>query len=447
MRTSKSYSTPARVIASVLGAAITLCSTRIVTAQASPGEEGPFLIKGGTIVNPGGPRMPNTNILIRNNRIVAIGAGAVAANAKVIDATGKFVYPGMIDANTGIGLQEIGGVQTMSLRSEMGEFNPHMRALVALNVESEILGVTRMNGVTTVMTSPTGGAISGQAALINTAGWTWEDLAVTRATGMIMNPPGLNGAGGRGGRGGGGGGRGGFGGADPAAAARAAMEFESFMTTAKTYHANRLAGTAKKDIIYEAMRPVFAKEIPAIITANGETAIRNAIAFGEKWNVRIVIMGAADAWKVRKLLAEKNIPLILGPIEQAPGDDVPYDAIYAQPGLLYDAGVKFAFSTGNGSNARHVAFHAALAVAYGLPADGALKALTIWPAEMLGAEKEIGSITTGKLANFFITTGDPLDLRTQVVEVFIKGREVPNDDRHNRLYLKYKARPKTITVP
>ena len=219
------------------------------------------------------------------------------------------------------------------------------------------------------------------------------------------------------------------------------------MTTSKAYHAGRSAGTAKLDLIYEAMRPLFKKEIPAIITANGETGIRNAIAFGEKWDVKVVISGGEDAWKVRKLLAEKNVPLILGSIESAPGDSVPYDAIYAQPGLLYDAGVKFAFSTGNGSNARHVAFHAALAVAYGLPADGALKALTIWPAEMFGADKEIGTIATGKLANLFITTGDPLDLRTQVVEVFIKGRQVPDDDRHNRLYLKYKARPKIIIVP
>ena len=219
------------------------------------------------------------------------------------------------------------------------------------------------------------------------------------------------------------------------------------MTTSKAYHAGRSAGTAKLDLIYEAMRPLFKKEIPAIITANGETGIRNAIAFGEKWDVKVVISGGEDAWKVRTLLAEKNVPLILGSIESAPGDSVPYDAIYAQPGLLYDAGVKFAFSTGNGSNARHVAFHAALAVAYGLPADGALKALTIWPAEMFGADKEIGTIATGKLANLFITTGDPLDLRTQVVEVFIKGRQVPDDDRHNRLYLKYKARPKIIIVP
>ncbi|MBC8088723.1 MAG: amidohydrolase family protein [Phycisphaerae bacterium] len=437
-------STRTHVMAAAVGAVMALGATRAVAAQAAPGEEGPFLIKGGTVVNPGGQQMPNTDILIRNNRIVAVGAAATsgAATAKVIDAAGKFIYPGMIDANTGIGLNEIGGFQTMNLRSEMGQFNPHMKALVALNVESEILGVTRMNGVTSVVTSPTGGAISGQAALINTAGWTWEDLAVMKSAGMMINPPGLNaGGGGRGG--GGGGGRGGGAAANPNAAA----EFESFMTTSKAYHAGRTAGTAKLDLIYEAMRPLFRKEVPAIIPANSESAIRGAIAFGEKWDVRVVISGGSSAWKVRKLLAEKNIPLILGPIEAAPADNVPYDEIYAQPGLLYDAGVKFAFSTGNGSNARHVAFHAALAVAYGLPADGALKALTIWPAEILGADKEIGSIAAGKLANLFITTGDPLDLRTQVVEVFIKGRQVPDDDRHNRLYLKYKARPLIKIVP
>jgi imidazolonepropionase-like amidohydrolase len=427
----------------LVGAALALGATSTIAAQAAPGEEGPFLIKGGTVVNPGGQQMPNTDVLIRNNRIVAIGAGANAAGAKVIDAAGKFIYPGMIDANTGIGLSEIGGVQTMNLSREMGQFNPHMKAIVALNVESEILGVTRMNGVTTVVTSPSGGAIPGQAALINTAGWTWEDLAVMKSAGIVMNPPGLNaGGGGRGG--GGGGGRGGGGGA---ANSNLAAEFETFMTTAKEYNAARTAGTAKLDIIYESMRPLFRKEVPAIIAANSESAIRNAITFGEKWDIRIVVQGANEAWKVRTLLAQKKIPVILGAIESAPADNVPYDAIYAQPGLLDEAGVKFAFSTGSGSNARHVAFHAALAVAYGLSKDGALRALTLSPAEIMGADKEIGTVAVGKLANLFITTGDPLDFRTQVVEVFIKGRQVPDDDRHNRLYLKYKARPMVKIVP
>src|SRR5262249_27509776 len=183
----------------------------LAAAQASPGENAPYIIRGGTVITGTGERLPNTSILVRNGRIVQMGQNINAGDAKVIDAKDKFVYPGMIDAFTPIGLVEIGGVQTMSMRSEMGQFNPHMRALVALNVESEFLGVTRMNGVTTVLSTPAGGVISGQAALINTAGWTWEDLAVKRNAGIIFNLPGTGG-GGRGGRGGGGrcgGGRGG----------------------------------------------------------------------------------------------------------------------------------------------------------------------------------------------------------------------------------------------
>jgi imidazolonepropionase-like amidohydrolase len=426
-------------ITSAAVAAMIAVSVSRASAQASAGDEGTYFIKGGTIVNPGGQRIPNANILIRDNRIVEIGASASAADAKVIDATGKYIYPGMIDANTGLGLQDIGSVQTMSLRSELGDFNPHIRALVGLNVESELLGVTRMNGVTSVVTSPAGGTISGQAALINTAGWNWEDLSVVKSAGMVFTLPGSGGRGGRGGGGGGGRGRGGA-----TANPNLAADFQQFMSESKAYNDARAAGATKLDLIYEAMRPLYRREIPGIFNANSDADILNAIAFGEKWGIRVVIQGGADAWKVRKVLADKKIPVILNSIESAPGDSVPYDEIYAQPGLLYDAGVHFAFSTGQGSNSRHVAFHAALAEAYGLAPEGALKALTIWPAEIFGADKEIGSVEKGKLANLFITTGDPLDLRTQVNYVFIKGRDMPFDDRQTRLYLKYKGRPVPI---
>jgi hypothetical protein len=327
----------------------------------------------------------------------------------------------------------------MSLRSEVGQFNPHIRALVALNVESEILGVTRMNGVTSVVTTPTGGTISGQAALINTAGWTWEDLAVARNAGTVFNLPG---AGGGRGRGGGGGGRG----AAPATAATMA-ELEAFMRAAKDYATQRDAGSAKLDLIYESMRPLFKKDVPALIPANTEAQIRQAIDFGEKWGLRTVVIGGREAWKVRQVLAQKNVPVVLGPVQAAPEDNQPYDEIYAQPAILNEAGVKFAFSTGNGANARHVPFHAALAIGYGLPEDVALKALTIWPAEIFGAQKEIGSIAQGKLANFFIASGDPFDLRTQIDGIFIKGRDVPDDDRQHRLWDKYKNRPKAVITP
>jgi len=437
---------PALCTSGRIGAAIAYAAVLLsvalptaVAAQASPGADGVYIVRGGTVVTGTGEKLANTSILIRNGRIAQVGGNMPQpAGTKVIDATGKFVYPGMIDSYTGIGLQEIGGVQTMTMRSEKGQFNPQIFALVGLNVESEILGVTRMNGVTSVMTAPTGGLISGQAALINTAGWNWEDLSVRKAAGYVINLPS---GGGRGGRGGGGGR--GAGGDTPGTLA----DLEGFLQEAKAYNDQRAAGTGKLDLLYESVRPLFRREEPAIIAANGEQAIRDAIAFGDKWGIRVVISGGAQAYKVRSLLAQKNVPVILGSIESSPDFNTAYDEVYAQPGLLNEAGVKFAFSTGNGSNARHVPFHAQLAVAYGLPEDAAIKALTIWPAEIFGADKDIGSIAQGKLANLFISTGDPLDLRSQITEIFIKGREVPPDDRQHRLYDKYKARPQTKITP
>ncbi|MGH9887360.1 MAG: amidohydrolase family protein, partial [bacterium] len=147
------------------------------------------------------------------------------------------------------------------------------------------------------------------------------------------------------------------------------------------------------------------------------------------------------AWRVRDVLARRNVPVVLGSMQRIPANDQPYDAIYAQPGVLVAAGVHIAFSTGTAASARHVPFHASLAVGYGLSREDAMKALTIWPAEMFGASAQIGSIEVGKVANLFITTGDPLDIRSQVADVFIKGRRVPMDDEHLRLYEKYRNRP------
>jgi imidazolonepropionase-like amidohydrolase len=285
-----------------------------------------------------------------------------------------------------------------------------------------------MGGVTSAISAPTGGSISGQASMINTAGWTNEDLVVKKGAAMVVNLGG-GGGGGRGGRGGGGGPTG---------------DLPGFMKAAQDYDAKRAAGQTHIDLSYEAMRPLLHKEIPALIQANGEQAIRQAVEFGDTYGVKVVIVGGADAWRVRTLLAQKNVPVVLSSLQAAPAFNQPYDAVYAQPGLLAEAGVKIAFSA-NDANARHVWEHAALAEAYGLAPDAALKAVTIWPAEMWGVDKEIGSIAQGKMANLLVTTGDPLDLRTQLVHIFIKGRDVPADDRQSRLYLKYKARPRPPT--
>jgi imidazolonepropionase-like amidohydrolase len=418
-------------------AAFSLVAATAARAQAGVGDDGPYLIRGATVVTGTGQTLPNTNIIVRGGRIERMGAGLTAPNAKVVEAAGKFVYPGMVDANTPIGLVEISGVQTMTMRSELGQFNPHLRAIVALNLDSELLGVTRMSGVTSVLTSPTGGLISGQAALINTSGWTWEDIGVKPDAGIVINLPGASVGGGRGGRGG-------FAGA---VAGASVADLNAFMAAARDYHAKRTANATKVDIIYEPMRALFSRQIPALIPANGEQGIRTAVDFGDQWGIKVVIVGGSQAWRVRQLLAQKQVPVILSSLMQSVQANQPYDEIYAQPGLLYEAGVKFAFSTGGGANARHVPLSAALAVAYGLPKEAAMKALTIWPAEIFGAEKDIGTVEPGKLANFVITTGDPMDMRSQIIDVFIKGRMAPPDDRHHRLYAKYRARPLPIKVP
>ncbi|MBR9989920.1 MAG: amidohydrolase family protein [Gemmatimonadetes bacterium] len=420
--------------AALVLAALTVAAPAVLTAQATPGQEGTFVIRGATVWTGAGQTLQNTNVVIRDGRIEAVGPNATAAGAIEIDGRGRFVYPGMIDAFTPLGLSETGGISTMNLRSEMGEYNPHMRAVVAINVDSDMMAITRANGVTTAITAPSGGVISGQAALVNMAGWTWEDMAVKQTAAFVLNyprQPSFR-----------------FGGGNPAAERAAGervagqiRELKTVLSTARAYDQQRAAGSDQTDLMYEALRPLVRGEVPALVSADTEDQIREVVEFGREFGIRVIINGGRDAWKVRDLLAQNDVPVVLGSIQSTPASDAPYDAVFAQPGVLHEAGVKFAFSTGGGANARHVPFHAALAVGYGLPKEAALRALTIWPAEMFGAADQIGTIEAGKVANLFVATGDPLDIRTQVSELFIKGRRVPMDDRQTRLYEKYNARP------
>ena len=361
------------------------------SAQANVGVEGTFLIRGGTVVVGTGERLEGADVLIQDGRIAAIGSAVSAPpGATVIDATGQFVYAGMIDSYTPMGLAEIGRISTMQMSGELGQFNPHLRAIVAINTGSEMLGITRSNGVTSVITAPTGGIISGQAALINTDGWTWEDMAVNGNAGYVVNYPTAQGGGRRGG-----GGFSGFGGGGADREARALEQLEELkqeIRLARSYHIARAGDIKDEDLVYESMRPLVSRRVPAIMRVNSQEDIEGAVALADELDIDIVIAGGRDAWKVRDLLAEKNIPVVLSSIRSTPGQGLPYDAVYAQPGVLVAAGVKIAFSTGGASNARHVPYHAALATAYGLSPEDAWKALTIWPAEIWHVGDEIGTV-------------------------------------------------------
>jgi hypothetical protein len=405
-------------------------------AQGGNGEDGPFLIRGATVVTVSGPRMANTDVLIRDGVIAEIGPNLQAAGVLEFDATGMFVYPGMMNAYTSIGLSDIGSVQTMNLTSELGDFNPNNRALVALNVETQMIPVTRANGVTHVVTAPSGGVMPGQAAVINLEGWTWEDLAVSPSAAFVINYPNT---------GGGGGGRGGFGGRGGAGggerAAEAINELKNLLRTAQAYDAMRSGEDGEFNLKLESMRPLVRGETLALVSANSQEQIEGAMMLADSFGLKVAVLGGNEAWKVRNELARRNVPVVLGSIQSTPSGTAPYDAIYAQPGILRRAGVKIAFSTGGTSSARHLPYNAALSVAYDLDPDDALRALTLWPAEIFGIADQVGSIEVGKKANLFIADGDPLDVRTHMLEVFIDGKRIPHDDRHFQLYEKWNGRP------
>lgn len=404
--------------------------------QSGVGTPGTYVIRGGSVWTPNGQLM-QADVLIRDGRIASVGTVGPVSGAQEIDARGKRIYPGMWDSFTPMGLAEIGGIATMNLRSEVGDYNPNNRAIVAINVESEMIAITRSNGVTNVITAPSGGVMSGQAAAIHLAGWTWEDMTATASAAYIVNYP--RSGGGRGG---------GFGQPSPeqerAANERVATQvgaLRDMLRTAKVYDGARRSGSEAFDLKLESLRPLVRGEALALVAADREAEIRGAIELADSFGLKVAIQGGDEAWKVADVLARKNVPVILGSLQSTPAADAPYDALYAQPGVLHRAGVRIAFSTGAASNARHVPYSAALAVAYGLPADAAMHALTLWPAQIFGVGDQLGSVEAGKLANLFIADGDPLDIRTLVSAVFIKGRAVPIDDRQTRLYQKWNARP------
>jgi imidazolonepropionase-like amidohydrolase len=411
------------------------------------------VIRGGTVVPVTAPRIPNGTVVITNGRITAVGANVQApAGATVIDASGMFVYPGLINAGTQLGLTEIGGVPGPVDTRELGDFNPQDVTMTAVNSASEHIGVTRANGITTALTAAGGSVLSGTAALINLAGYTnWEMVAKERAA-LLLSWPNV------GGGGGGRGGRGGFniGGGQSAAERRAAYDGQvrqiyRWFADAKGYAdvkarltsgGAQLPSTFRISQKYEAMTPAVRGEMPVLIDANTVDQMRDAIRFGDSTKTRIIIRGASEGWKYADTLAAKRIPVITGPVTGTPGNDEPYDLVYANPGVMQKAGVTLAFQSGGASSARDLPYEVGLAIAFGMDAEEGLRSITINPARMFGVESEYGSLEAGKVANVIVTTGDPIDIRSLIREVFVRGRRMQFDDRHTKLYELYRARPK-----
>jgi imidazolonepropionase-like amidohydrolase len=203
----------------------------------------------------------------------------------------------------------------------------------------------------------------------------------------------------------------------------------------------------RRDLKLEAMAKVVNREMPVLLSADGERNIRNAVEWAERQEIRYVITGGREGWKIADWLAERDVNMILSPTQAMPGGpDASYDEAYANPGKLHAAGVKIAFATFNAADSRTLPYEAAMAVPFGLPRDVALEAVTKNAAEMLGLDDRIGTLEQGKLANVIVTDGPPLEIRTNVTDLFILGRQVSTENRHQSLYEKYRARPRGRVV-
>ena len=413
-------------------------------------QNGEYAIRDARIVPVTGPVIPKGSVHIKDGKIVAVGERiSIPGTAKVIDGKGLSVYPGLIDSGTTLGLEEIGSIQETQDKTELGDFNSNVKVIVAVNIHSELIPVSRANGITTVLTSPSGRLISGQAALINLDGWTWQEMALKPTVAMAMEYPRLGG----GGRRGGGGGFQQFAqqGADAArqAAQRQIDALKAKLDEAVAYlqakDARAKDATLPKrstDLALEALIPVIKGEMPVLMQANTAAEIRGAIEIADKYKLKLIITGADEAEKVAPLLKEKNIPVIIGPVTEVPNrEDEGYDRNYGQAAALEKAGVRFVFKTSDAAYVRNLPYQPGTAAAFGLSKDEALKSVTIYPAQVFGVDKLIGSIEVGKIANIIVTDGDPLEFRTNTKYMFINGKPVDLSSRHTKLYDKFNSRP------
>jgi imidazolonepropionase-like amidohydrolase len=415
------------------------------TALANPEVPGgvqkkPVAITNATIHPVSGPDFAGGTIVFDKGKITALGKDVtVPADAEVIDAAGKHVYPGLFDGLTDLGLVEINSIRATIDGQEVGQLNPNVRALVAVNPDSEIIPVTRSNGVLLALTAPYGGLISGRSAVIQMDGWTYEDLSLAGDTGLHIQWPQY-----------GGGGRGRRGGNPPAEAGtprseQAIEQLHQALADARAYGAARKANpNFPRDARWESLQDVLSGKLPAIIHADDARQLTSAVAFAQQEKLKLIIAGGYDARECLPLLKQHDVPLIVGGTYRLPrrrGDA--YDAAYELPAALHKAGVRYCIATQGrfgASNVRNLPYHSAAAVAFGLPADEALKAITLYPAQILGVANRVGSLETGKDATLFIADGDALDTPTQVTAAWIQGRKVELNDRHKRLYHKYEQK-------
>jgi len=380
--------------------------------------------------------LENATLVFDQGRITAIGKDVpIPPNALRIDCTGKRVYPGFITAFSQLGLVEIDAVRATRDVAEVGDFNPNLVAATAYNTDSEILPTVRANGVLVAHVAPLGGLVTGRSSVMYLDGWNYEDATCRRIAGVVVSFPSLSLR-------------------RPWWDRSSAEEREkaqreqlqklyTFFEQARQYARAAAAGVVReRDLRFEAMRAVFQDSLPVFIRADEYQQILEALRFARHFGIRIVLVGALDAWRCLEELRRAQVPVILQRTHRLPArEEEPYDIVYRLPALLEQTGIPFAIAEEHSWPQRNLPFNVGTAIAFGLSPEAALRSVTLSPAQILGIADRLGSLEVGKEATLIVCSGDPFDVRTNQIEyAFIRGRTVDLQSRHTRLADKYRHR-------
>jgi imidazolonepropionase-like amidohydrolase len=428
---------------------LALVLTSIARAQqAKPAKGQPasgvvVALKGGKLLTVSHGVIENGVVIMQNGRITAVGPAStpIPAGVKVIDVAGMTVYPGLIDAETHLGLTEVAADRmTDDMLEPSDEIMPHMHVADAFHAETAVIPVVRINGITNAVVAPAAGdTLPGQDAFIQLSGRSAEDMLLTRDLALPLNFTGRQRR------------NESFATAKfPQTRMGMATQLRQAFIDAQDYEAKLAAWEKKKaadpdkagappkrDLKLEALLPYLHGQKPMVLAAEEPNDLQTVLDLAKEYHLKVILNHLSHSSEVLDKVAASGFPVIVGPIYEQPKEWERYDAVYRLPAEMAKRGIKIAFATYDAHNARNLPYAAGYAVGFGLPPDEALKALTLNPAQMFGLDKDYGSLDAGKMANVVVANGDPLDVKTDVKHVFIAGQEIPLVSKQTELRDQY----------
>jgi imidazolonepropionase-like amidohydrolase len=431
-------------ILSCLVAVIFLTSARASNEIPAAPQTKAVALKGAIIHPVSGPDIPSGTIVFEKGKITAVGSSVAIPNGtEVVDVTGKHVYPGLISANSVLGLTEISAVRSTIDMAESGEINPNARSATSINPDSELIPVARANGLLTVLAVPEGGILSGQSAVLRLDGWTPEEMTVRSPAAIHLRWPDLTID------------------RDPRAPKsvedqqkeidKDQKQIRDSFKIARAYWQARKSPSPpadfKSDLRWEALMPVFDGKLPVFVHAETLAQIKAVLAWAKDAQLKIVLVGGHDAWRIASQLKESDTSVIVARSTALPlRRDDGYDDAFSTAAKLKEAGLRFCIATdgrrSEPAHDRNLPYEASMAASFGLAKDEALKAVTLYPAQILGIADQLGSLETGKAATIIVTSGDPLDFPTKIEAAYIDGRKIDLSNRQTRLRDKYREKYK-----